>query len=138
MSCAVLVRKEQINRSEMSRIAVNLNMAKIIKIPSVFVYDSKVVGVSKDNSDGTSRQAIIKREVEEDDKLSLEAEPDNPFDPNAVKVLSKHGNQIGYLSKEMAETLQPALYNQTEIHVTAKWVNGEKMLGVGLRIELVS
>ena len=113
-------------------------MAKIIKIPSVFVYDSKVVGVSKDNSDGTSRQAIIKREVEEDDKLSLEAEPDNPFDPNAVKVLSKHGNQIGYLSKEMAETLQPALYNQTEIHVTAKWVNGEKMLGVGLRIELVS
>ncbi len=113
-------------------------MAKIIKIPSVFVYDTKVVGVSKDNQDGSSRQEIIRNEVEEEDKLSLEAEPDNAFDPNAIKVLSKKGNQIGYLNKEMAETILPALKNETEIHVTAKWVNGEKMLGVGLRIELVS
>jgi len=113
-------------------------MAKIIKIPSVFVYDTKVVGVSKDNEDGSSRQEIIRREVEEEDKLLLEAEPENPFDKNAIKVLSKEGNQIGYLNKEMAETIKPALDNQTEIYVTAKWVNGEKMLGVGLRIELVS
>ena len=113
-------------------------MAKIIKIPSVFVYDTKVVGVSKDNQDGSSRQDIIRREVAEEDKLSFEAEPDNPYDPNAIKVLSKAGNQIGYLSKEMAETILPALKNETEIHVTARWVNGEKMLGVGLRIELVS
>lgn len=113
-------------------------MAKIIKIPSVLVYETKVVGVSKDNTDGTSRQDIIRREVEEDDKLRLMAEPDNPYDPNAVKILSKYGNQIGYLNKEMAETIKPALDNQTEIHVTARWVNGEKMLGVGLRIELVS
>lgn len=113
-------------------------MAKIIKIPSVFVYDTKVVGVSKDNEDGSSRQDIIRREVAEDDKLQLLAEPDNPYDPNAVKVLSKLGNQIGYLSKEMAETILPAIKNETEIHVTAKWVNGDKMMGVGLRIELVS
>ncbi|MEQ8629545.1 HIRAN domain-containing protein [Ekhidna sp.] len=113
-------------------------MAKIIKIPSVFVYETKVVGVSLNNADGSSRQEIIKREVEEEDKLKLASEPDNPYDPNAVKVLSTHGNQIGYLNKEMAETIKPAIDNQTEIHVTAKWVNGEKMLGVGLRIELVS
>jgi hypothetical protein len=113
-------------------------VAKIIKIPSVFVYETKVVGVSKDNTDGSSRQEIIRREVEEDDKLKVEAEPNNPYDSNAIKVLSKLGNQIGYLNKEMAETIKPALDNQTEIHVTARWVNGEKMLGVGLRIELVS
>ena len=113
-------------------------MAKIIKIPSVFVYETKVVGVSKENGDGTSRQEYIKQEVREDDQLSLEAEPTNPYDANAVKVLSKEGHQIGYLSKDMAEKVKPALDNQTEIHVTAKWVNGEKMLGVGLRIELVS
>lgn len=113
-------------------------MAKIIKIPSVFVYETKVVGVSKENTDGSSRQEIIRNEVEEDDKLSLEAEPSNPFDPNAIKVLSKNGNQIGYLNAEMAEKVKPALDNETEIHVAAKWVNGEKMVGVGLRIELVS
>ena len=113
-------------------------MAKIIKIPSVFVYETKVVGVSKENEDGTLRQDFIRNEVSEDDKLQLEAEPANSFDPNAIKVLSKNGNQIGYLNKEMAEKVKPALDNQTEIHVTARWVNGEKMLGVGLRIELVS
>ena len=113
-------------------------MAKIIKIPSVFVYETKVVGVSKDNPDGSSRQEIIKREVDEDDKLLLEAEPTNRYDENAIRILSKKGNQIGYLSREIAEKIKPALDNQTEIHVTAKWVNGNTMLGVGLRIELVS
>ena len=113
-------------------------MAKIIKIPSVFVYDTKVVGVSKTNEDGTSRQEIIRNEVAEEDKLQLEAEPSNPFDPNAIKVLSKHGHQIGYLSKELAEKVLPAIINDAEIHVTVKWVNGDHVLGVGLRIELVS
>ncbi|GAB4252217.1 MAG: hypothetical protein Tsb0034_30970 [Ekhidna sp.] len=113
-------------------------MAKIIKIPSVYVYDTKVVGVSMNNQDGISRQGIIKREVEEDDKLRLELEADNPHDPNAIRVLSKHGNQIGYLNREIAEQVKPALENETEIHVKASWVSGEKMLGVGLRIELVS
>lgn len=113
-------------------------MAKIIKIPSVFVYETKVVGVSKKNENGTSRQEIIKKEVAEGDKLRLEAEPLNPYDPNAIKVLSKGRNQIGYLNKALAEKVKPALVNETEIHVTVKWVNGEEMLGVGLRIELVS
>ena len=113
-------------------------MAKIIKIPSVFVYDTKVVGVSKPNSDGTSRQAIIQREVVEGDHMQLKAEPANPHDPNAVQVCSKFGNQVGYLSRDMAEKVKPALDHGTEIHVKASWVSGEKMSGVGLRIELVS
>ncbi len=113
-------------------------MAKIIKIPSVFVYESKVVGVSKDNDDGTSRQEIIKREVAEDDFLSLKLEPDNAYDKNAVKVLSKHGNQIGYLNRDLAEKVHPAIENDAEMHVKASWVNGDKMWGVGIRIELVS
>ncbi|MEO9870704.1 HIRAN domain-containing protein [Ekhidna sp.] len=113
-------------------------MAKIIKIPSVYLYDSKVVGVSKGNADGSSRQEIIRGEVAEGDKLQLEAEPDNQFDKNAIKVLSRLGNQIGYLNRDMAEKIKPALENQAETYVTASWVNGEKLLGVGLRIELVS
>ncbi len=113
-------------------------MAKIIKIPSVFVYDSKVVGVSQNNDNGESRQEIIKREVAEDDQLGLELEPDNVYDRNAVKVLSKEGNQIGYLNRDLAEKLHQAIENETEIHVRASWVNGDKMWGVGIRIELVS
>ncbi|MEQ9304364.1 MAG: HIRAN domain-containing protein [Marinoscillum sp.] len=113
-------------------------MAKIINIPSAFVYESKVVGVSHSNPDGTSRQTIIKNEVAEDDALFLELEPDNEFDPNAIKVLSKNKNQIGYLKSDLAEKVKPALINQTTIYCKALWVNGDKMLGVGIRIELVS
>jgi hypothetical protein len=113
-------------------------MAKVIKIPSVYVLDTKVVGVSMNNADGTSRQAIILREIFEDDPIALELEPDNPYDPNAVKVLSKFGNQIGYLGKDVAERLKIALINEIDIRVKASWVSGEKMKGVGLRIELVN
>ena len=113
-------------------------MAKVIKIPSAYVLDTKVVGVSKDNSDGTSRQEIIKTEVEEDDLLKLELEPDNEFDSNAIKVLSKNGHQIGYLSRDIAERMRFAILNETDIRVKASWVNGDKMMGVGLRIEMVN
>jgi len=113
-------------------------MAKIIRIPSVMVYDTKVVGVSKLNDDGTSRQEVIHREVEEEDKLSLLEEPENLRDPNAVKVLSKSGNQIGYLNREIAQIVRSAILNEAEIHATVTWVNGNELLGVGLRIELVS
>jgi len=113
-------------------------MAKIIKIPSVMVYDTKVVGVSKPNEDGTSRQEIIRKEVEEEDKLTLQEETENPHDPNAVKVLSKSGNQMGYLNREIAQTVRSAILNEAEVHATVTWVNGNELLGVGLRIELVS
>jgi hypothetical protein len=113
-------------------------MAKTIRIPSVYVIDTKVVGVSMHNSNGSSRQDIIRREVFENDPLKLELEPENPADPNAVRVLSKFGHQIGYLNKEVAAKLQVALQNEIEIHVTASWVSGEEIKGVGLRIELVN
>ena len=113
-------------------------MGKIIKIPSVFIYDSKVVGVSQNNDDGSSRQEIIKREVEEEDVLFLEAEPTNMYDKNAVKVLSKNRNQIGYLSRDLAEKMKPCIENSAEMYIKASWVSGDKMLGVGIRIELVS
>lgn len=113
-------------------------MAKIIKIPSAYVLDTKVVGVSKDNANGTSRQEIIRAEVAENDLLGLALEPENAFDANAVKVLSKNGNQIGYLAKEFAERMRFAILNETDIRVKASWVNGDKMIGVGLRIEMVN
>lgn len=113
-------------------------MAKIIKIPSAYVIDTKVVGVSHINKDGSSRQKIIELEVREDDILSLDPEPDNPVDPYAVKVLSKNGNQIGYLKKEVAEQIHGALHNDITIHVKASWVSEREIKGVGLRIELVN
>ncbi len=113
-------------------------MAKIIKLPSAFVLNTKVVGVSKPNADGTSRQKIIIEHVQEGDALVLIPEPDNPFDTNAVKVCTPGQKQIGYLSKETAMKLKHALTAEVEIHTTVSWVSGKQMLGVGLRIEMLN
>ena len=96
------------------------------------------MGKWRKNDNGSLRQEIIAAEVNEGDKLRLETEENNRYDPNAIKVLSPRGNQIGYLNREMALKIRPALISGTESIVTVIWVNGDKMLGVGVRIELIS
>jgi len=113
-------------------------MAKIIRLPSAFVIESKVVGVSKPNADGSSRQEIIRQYVSEGEKLVIEPEPENPHDSNAIKVLVASGQMIGYLPKDIAARLQGPLGSDVDIHVTATWVSGDELMGVGLRIELVN
>jgi len=67
---------------------------------------TKVAGVTFDNPDGSSRQEAIqgigasvwRGNLKE---FTLEREPDNPHDPNSVKVL--YDNKcVGYIPKEQA------------------------------------
>ena len=113
-------------------------MAKIIKIPSVEVIDTKVVGVSKNNEDGSSRQMIIHNYVNEDDKVLFEIEHDNPYDSSAVKVMTEGNKQIGYLNRTIAATIKSAIINDADIHSKISWVSGKEIKGVGLRIEMVN
>ncbi|MEE1877824.1 HIRAN domain-containing protein [Altererythrobacter litoralis] len=66
-----------------------------------------IVGESYDTKDGTPRQNVLAR-VDPGDRVTLEREPDNPRDPNAVAVVWK-GYDIGYLPREDASTLASAL-----------------------------
>jgi hypothetical protein len=61
---------------------------------------TKVVGVTFEN-----RQIIIKQ-LHIGEMLELVQEPENPYDPNAVKVISRSGEDIGYLNKRLAEEVQ--------------------------------
>lgn len=63
---------------------------------------TKVVGVSRNNEDGTSRQKIVSK-LRKGDLLMLVHEKDNPSDANALKVLASKGKQVGYLMRERAE-----------------------------------
>ena len=70
---------------------------------------TKVVGVTFDNEDGSSRQDYISR-LQVGDTLILEHDPDNRHDRDAVKVLGRwkqwfrwREGQIGHLSREVAE-----------------------------------
>lgn len=113
-------------------------MGKIIKIPSVEVIDTKVAGVSKENEDGVSRQDLIRKHVHEDDQVILTIEQNNQYDVHAVGVLTIDKIKIGYLQKEIAPRVKSAIENEAEVHSKVSWVSGEKYVGVGLRIELVS
>jgi len=63
---------------------------------------TKVVGVTYENDDGTSRQAILgKCGVLEG--LHLQHDKNNPHDKNAVRVLRENGEQLGFLERNVAE-----------------------------------
>jgi HIRAN domain len=59
------------------------------------VFTTQVQGIYHDNADGLSRQEIISRCHVREEVFRV-PEPDNPKDPEAVKVCRKNGEQIGY------------------------------------------
>jgi hypothetical protein len=50
------------------------------------------------------RQTVV-RGLRPEQMLELLQEPDNPHDPNAVKVVTKAGDQVGYVPRELASDL---------------------------------
>jgi hypothetical protein len=107
---------------------------------------SKVRGVSFKNSDGKSRQSVIaalRKYSPEQISLYFEREPDNPYDPNAIKVMAKVAGkgsaQIGYVAKELAEYISVELDLNRKAVVILEDITGvpSRMLGVNFRYILV-
>ena len=104
---------------------------------------TKIVGVTHRNSDGSSRQKILKRmqeEYYEGDLLYLEAEPENPYDENAIKVMNAEDEQIGYLSRDLAKTLAKRMDNGEEFSVELLEITGGYdgfALGCNIEIEAI-
>lgn len=65
---------------------------------------TKVAGVTHPNDDGSDRQTILRR-CRPGEQVDLEHEEDNPYDPNAVRVLRENGEQLGYLNAGMARNV---------------------------------
>ncbi len=57
-----------------------------------------IVGVTKDNPDGKNRQDILKRTMP-GDMVELVRQYDNQYDPDAVAIIYKDGEQLGFLPK---------------------------------------
>jgi hypothetical protein len=60
---------------------------------------TRLVGVSYDG-----RQRVVAG-LNFGEELSLVRQPDNPFDRNAILAENKHGQQIGYLNRELAKVI---------------------------------
>jgi hypothetical protein len=61
-------------------------------------FTSKVVGVSHNNPDGSSRQDILSK-CRDSEKIILKREPDNPYDKYAIGVFRENGAMLGYLKQ---------------------------------------
>ncbi len=100
---------------------------------------TRVVGVTYENEDGSSRQRIIEK-CRVGDDMRLEWQPDNPHDANAIAVRRRPtGEQIGYLAREVAaravEQMQAGTEFSAEIHeIRGGGFLSGKSLGVVLRI----
>ncbi len=62
---------------------------------------TKIAGVTHRNRDRKSRQRLI-AQCNVGEELCLEREPNNPIDPNAIKVLRVTGEQLGYIPAHVA------------------------------------
>lgn len=87
-------------------------------------FPTKVVGVTLENEDGSSRQRVIEEAVAEGAPLRLRREAANPVDPNAIAVDAPDGRQIGYLRREVATEVSAALRAGGSVSATVLGVTG--------------
>lgn len=99
---------------------------------------TKVVGVTKCNDDGRSRQDII-AQLSPGDRLYLEREPYNDHDGNAIRVVSPSGDQIGYLRATVAAELAPEMDDGLVVAAMVTDITGghddDSSYGCNIRIE---
>lgn len=82
----------------------------------------KVAGVTKNTRSGESRQLVIRRllnsgQLEMEQELVLVPEPSNPYDPNAVRVCSKSGDDLGFIPAKVAPRISSGI--KEGLHYTA-------------------
>jgi hypothetical protein len=81
-----------------------------------------VVGETETNADGSSRQAIIAKLANGED-VELVRERGNPREPNAVRVVSRHGD-IGLLARSDADNLAPYLDSGGRVSASIAHIDG--------------
>ncbi|WP_339171170.1 HIRAN domain-containing protein [Anoxybacillus sp. FSL W8-1294] len=100
------------------------------------IINTKIVGVTRKNEDGTSRQELI-AECYEGEELFLEREPDNEHDPNAISVWNEYGEQLGYINKDLASKLAPQMDKGMRVACFVTAVTGGDDKSYGCNIKLV-
>lgn len=106
---------------------------------------TKITGVTSDDPiSGENRQAIIDKYVSPGGKLQLEPELNNPYDPNAIKVIWKSSSKVfhlGYLNKKRAEEVAAHLKSGRKAKAVIKEITGKddkkKSLGVNIKVDLL-
>ena len=97
---------------------------------------TKIVGVSFENTNGSSRQDIITELEGLPCPLTLRREHENPHDENAIAVMDPNGRQIGFLSRNIAEQMAPISDSGLRVMANAVQVTGGWPLNYGVNIQV--
>lgn len=100
---------------------------------------TKLVGVTFDNNDGTSRQQFIEDldaifDMNTKTFLVAKRDTNNPYDDKAVAIYDQKGRQLGYLSRKVNETVAPWMDDGFELLVEIVNVTGGDGSHWGLNI----
>lgn len=96
-------------------------------------FNTKVVGVTFGNDDGSSRQEYIKKMKSGDDIIFKPMATKEH--PEAIGVFDKKGHQLGYLNAELAtEIKEKYATNPMSVTVSGVTGGGDKTYGCNLHI----
>lgn len=103
------------------------------KLSVIRDFNTKVVGVTFSNDDGSSRQEIIKNSKAGED-IIFKPVPTADY-PDAIGVFNKRGQQLGHLNAELAAEMKNK-YTNNPMSVTINNITGggDKNYGCNLHI----
>lgn len=111
--------------------AMRVDMSKLTIVED---FHTKVVGVTFNNDDGTSRQSIIKN-CKAGDDIVFKPVPTNEY-PDAIGVFNAKGQQLGHLSQGVAAEIKNK-YGYNPMSVTVSNVTGGGDLSYGCNLHIV-
>ena len=100
---------------------------------------TKLVGVTFDNDNGSSRQQFIEDlydifDINNKTFLVAKRDTNNPYDQNAVAIYDEQNRQLGYLSRKVNETVAPWMDDGFDLLVEVVNVTGGDGSHWGLNI----
>lgn len=113
-----------------SRAPEMLSQDEYASIGQASSFFTKVVGVSFD-----ARQEVA-RTLQAGDTLLLARDPQNEFDPFAIKVENNSGQQLGFLRKEIAKHVAPQMDEGRDYVACVQEVTGKQGEGQSLGVNI--
>lgn len=80
-----------------------------------------------------SKDICAARMLEKGDTVILQREPDNEHDPNAIQVMTRTGNVIGYVDKEYSELLS---HNFNRLIASVESIKNRKLPFISIKVTI--
>ncbi|WP_274363743.1 HIRAN domain-containing protein [Paenibacillus thermotolerans] len=102
-------------KKKSSRITTNEDLRSYVDNDEYRQFQLNVAGITHKNEDG-SKRADVAFSCHYGQKLLLVRDPENPYDSNAVQVLTEYGQQLGFIDSWNAKEMQASLKGTSRVY----------------------